>query len=42
MNKTYVTPSIEIIEYAVEIELSGASTTIDYPWSVDGDQSLFG
>lgn len=42
MNKFYVTPSIEIIEYSSEIELSGPSTTIDYPWSTDEDQNLFG
>lgn len=41
MNKNYVTPSIEITKYDVEIELSGPSTTIDYPWNDDQDQGLF-
>ncbi len=40
MNKDYITPAIEIIEFVEEIQTL-TSTVIDYPWSRDEDFEYF-
>ena len=40
MNKNYEIPSIEIINYETEIQLS-ASIVVNYPWAKDNESDYF-
>ncbi len=41
MIKNYETPSIEIINYELEIQTEGPSIVFNYPWEDSDDSGFF-